>query len=130
MLLAWLILTKTVKAMRMYSRLLLHSCLMASFLKVFFLPYNLQDILIVIVSTLVQPIPIVDHGYRALFQNGVFRNLLPQPYAYMVIRTFEYLVYILKFKLNVLWIQLLLFFLASTTAQFIFRYFLLSKLYF
>uniref|UniRef100_A0A914KR59 Uncharacterized protein n=1 Tax=Meloidogyne incognita TaxID=6306 RepID=A0A914KR59_MELIC len=70
------------------------------------------DILIVIVSTLVQPIPIVDHGYRALFQNGVFRNFLPQPYAYM---------------LNVLWIQLLLFFLASTTAQFIFRYFLLSN---
>ncbi|KAF7630818.1 hypothetical protein Mgra_00008918, partial [Meloidogyne graminicola] len=82
LLLSWLILTKTVKAMRMYSRLLLHSCLM-----------------------------IVDHGYRALFQNGFFRNL-PQPYAYMM---------------NVLWIQLLLFFLASTTAQFIFRYFLLSK---
>uniref|UniRef100_A0A915NUA3 Uncharacterized protein n=1 Tax=Meloidogyne floridensis TaxID=298350 RepID=A0A915NUA3_9BILA len=46
----------------------------------------------------------VDHGYRALFQNGVFRNFLPQPYAYM---------------LNVLWIQLLLFFLASTTAQYL-----------
>uniref|UniRef100_A0A914KIV6 Uncharacterized protein n=1 Tax=Meloidogyne incognita TaxID=6306 RepID=A0A914KIV6_MELIC len=43
------------------------------------------DILIVIVSTLVQPIPIVDHGYRALFQNGVFRNFLPQPYAYMLL---------------------------------------------
>uniref|UniRef100_A0A915LL77 Uncharacterized protein n=1 Tax=Meloidogyne javanica TaxID=6303 RepID=A0A915LL77_MELJA len=63
MLLAWLILTKTVNAMRI-----------------------LQDILIVIVSTLVQPIPIVDHGYRALFQNGVFRNFLPQPYAYMYVR--------------------------------------------
>lgn len=36
MLLAWLILTKTVNAMRMYSRLLLHSCLMASSLKIFY----------------------------------------------------------------------------------------------
>ncbi|KAL3110759.1 hypothetical protein niasHT_011264 [Heterodera trifolii] len=96
-LLMYLIYTKTVKAMRIYSRLLLHSCFM--------------DILIVIVSTAVQPILVVDHGYRAVFQNGIFRNL-PQPYAYMM---------------NVLWIQLLLFFMVSTTTQFIFRYFLLSR---
>uniref|UniRef100_A0A183BI17 G_PROTEIN_RECEP_F1_2 domain-containing protein n=1 Tax=Globodera pallida TaxID=36090 RepID=A0A183BI17_GLOPA len=81
-LLIYLIYAKTVKAMRIYSRLLLHSCVM-----------------------------VVDHGYRAVFQNGIFRNL-PQPYAYMM---------------NVLWIQMLLFFMVSTTTQFIFRYFLLSR---
>ncbi|KAI3408681.1 hypothetical protein GPALN_007738 [Globodera pallida] len=93
--LAWLIITKTPAPMLIYSKILMAPCIL--------------DILFAICTFLVQPIPIVSHGYFAVIQNGFFREASG----------------FYNYSANVLWFQMLLLFVCCTTIQFVFRYYLM-----
>uniref|UniRef100_A0A914HGV9 G protein-coupled receptor n=1 Tax=Globodera rostochiensis TaxID=31243 RepID=A0A914HGV9_GLORO len=93
--LVWLILTKTPAPMLVYSKLLMTPCMM--------------DIFLCLFTFLVQPIPIVDHGYHAVVQNGFFRQM-SELYNYTA---------------NVIWFQVLLLSVCATTVQFVFRYYMI-----
>ncbi|KAL3109133.1 hypothetical protein niasHT_013913 [Heterodera trifolii] len=93
--LVWLILTKTPAPMLVYSKLLLTPCMM--------------DIFLCFFTFLVQPIPIVDHGYHAVVQNGFFRQMSG----------------IYNYTANVVWFQVLLLSVCATTVQFVFRYYMI-----
>uniref|UniRef100_A0A914I999 Uncharacterized protein n=1 Tax=Globodera rostochiensis TaxID=31243 RepID=A0A914I999_GLORO len=93
--LAWLIIKKTPAPMLIYSKILMAPCIL--------------DTLFAICTFLVQPIPIVSHGYFAVIQNGFFQKASG----------------FYNYSANVLWFQMLILFVCCTTIQFVFRYYLM-----
>uniref|UniRef100_A0A1I8AYL0 G_PROTEIN_RECEP_F1_2 domain-containing protein n=1 Tax=Meloidogyne hapla TaxID=6305 RepID=A0A1I8AYL0_MELHA len=68
-LLIYLIRTKTAAGMEIYKKLLYMSCFM--------------DLIVSCSTFIVQPIPIISHGYRTVLMNGFFRKS-SQPIRYAV----------------------------------------------
>ncbi|KAL3108725.1 hypothetical protein niasHT_019212 [Heterodera trifolii] len=92
---AWMIIKKTPAPMLIYSKILMAPCII--------------DIFLSLCAFIVQPIPVVSHGYFVVVQNGFFRNASG----------------FYNYTANVLWFQMLILFVCCTTIQFVFRYYLL-----
>ncbi|CAK5037921.1 unnamed protein product [Meloidogyne enterolobii] len=96
-LLIYLIRTKTAAGMEIYKKLLYMSCFM--------------DLIVSFWTFIVQPIPVISHGYRTVLMNGIFRKS-SQPIRYAV-----YLI----------WVQMLIFFLITTITQYAYRFCILCR---
>ncbi|KAI1695153.1 serpentine type 7TM GPCR chemoreceptor srd domain-containing protein [Ditylenchus destructor] len=97
-LLIWLVLTKSVKEMKIYSKVLLQTCVI--------------DLLMILLVLLIQPIYVVFEGYNVLLSNGLLKNASP-PY---------------NFILMLIWFFGACFSTISSCVPFIYRYLLLCRL--